>query len=171
MRRAKERSRQNFAVVLGFVERAVRSLPDPQRERERERGRRGRERERERERERKETTSSRGFRRKNTSSSSSSSSSNTTNTNNALLSERERKQKTRRKNLAAAHLLNLPHLDVLLLVVAHGRHLFCLLFCVYLLKNNVQFFFGGEKKVSSFFSLYHTVLGFHMCFFTFGKKR
>ena len=35
MRRAKERSRQNFAVVLGFVERAVRSLPD-QKKRERE---------------------------------------------------------------------------------------------------------------------------------------
>ena len=48
MRRAKERSRQNFAVVLGFVERAVRSIPDPQKERERERTSRTRERERER---------------------------------------------------------------------------------------------------------------------------
>ena len=143
MRRAKERSRQNFAVVLGFVERAVRSLPD-QKKREREDVAD----ERERERERKETTSSRGFCRKNTSSSSSSN-----NTNNKE-KEKTKKTPTKKTSSAAAHLLNLPHLDVLLMVVAHGRHL-CLLFCVYLLKNNVIF----GRKLSSFFSLKHTVLG------------
>jgi len=36
--------------------------------------------------------------------------------------EKTKNEKTSRRR---THLLNLPHLDVLLLVVAHGRHLFC----------------------------------------------
>ena len=118
--------------------------------RERERGRRGRERERERERENEKRPHHLGA-FKNTSSSSSS---NNTITNDKEKEKNKKKTPTKKKKTsqsAAAHLLNLPHLDVLLLVVAHGRHLFCLLFCVYLLKNNVQFFLGGRKRCRPFF--------------------
>ena len=121
--------------------------------RERERGRRGREREREREIERTKRdhiisgllkTHHRRRRR-------------TTPSPTTKRKKKQKKHQRKRKPRSPRRRTFLIfHISMFSSWSSPMDAIFCLLFCVYLLKNNVQFFFGRKRCVVLFFSLPHS---------------